>query len=262
MAVRLVLVAVVALALAGAADARTKVAHLGPIRAEVSWQSGPAFQAKNVLLGIWRDGRRALTRKLGLSTPVAIKIRDLDRNGEAEVIADFYTGGAHCCLFSKIYRWTGSAYVPLRHVWGDQSYRLNDLNHDGKLELVSADDRVAYVFTAYAGSAFPVQIWDYSAGRMQDVTRSYPALTRKDAAALWKEYLGQRHAQYPDPRGILAAWMADKYLLGQQAAGWKTMEALNLNGEFNGFEGDDLWAKGWDYLGKLKTFLRKMGYTR
>jgi len=261
MAVRLVVVAVVALVLADTAEARTKTAHLGPIRAQVTWQSGPAFQAKNVLLRAWREGRLALTRKLGPSRPEGLTIRDLDGNGQAEVIADFYPGGAHCCLFSKIYRWTGSAYVPIRHVWGDQSYRLNDLNHDGKLELVSADDRFAYVFTAYAGSAFPVEVWDYAAGRMTDATRSYPALTRTDAAALWKEYLAQRSSQFPDPRGILAAWMADKYLLGEQATGWKRMEALNRHGEFNGIpRGGDIWAKGWDYLSKLKKFLRTTGY--
>jgi hypothetical protein len=262
MAVRVALVAAVALVLAGTAHARTKTAHLGPIRAEVSWQSGPAFQAKNVLLRVWRDGRLTLTRRLGPSRPEVLKIRDLDGNGEAEVVADFYTGGAHCCLFSKIYGWTGSTYVSLRHMWGDQGYRLSDLNHDGRLELVSADDRFAYVFTAYAGSAFPTQVWDYSAGRMTNVTRSYPTLTRRDAAALWKAYIAQRNTEYADPRGILAAWLADKYLLAQRGAGWKTMEALNRKGAFNGFEGDDIWAKGWDYLAKLKKFLHRTEYAR
>lgn len=259
---RVALVAVVALVLASPAAAKMKTARLGAVHATVTWQSGQAFQAKNVRLRIWRAGRLALDRKLGYPTPEGLKIRDLDRNGEPEVIADFYTGGAHCCLFSRIYRSTGSGYVALKHMWGDQSYRLADLNHDGSPEFVSADDRFAYVFTSYAGSAFPVQVWQYAAGTMKDVTRGYPALVRKDAAALWKDYLEQKGGEFPDPRGILAAWMADKYLLGEAAAGWATMDQLNAEGAFAGVGDGGLWAKNAAYLAKLRKFLVKAGYAR
>ena len=148
-------------------------------------------------LVISRRGRTLVDRKLGPSVPWAIKVRDLDGNGEAEVIADFYTGGAHCCLFSQIYRYTGSRYVPLRHMWGDPSYALRDLNADGLPELVSMDDRFAYAFTSYAGSALPVQAWRYRAGHMTDVTRSFPALVRKNAAMLWKDYERQPYGGGP-----------------------------------------------------------------
>lgn len=254
---RVAAVALAALVLAGAAAAKMKTATAGPVRAQVTWQSGKPFLATNVLLRIWRDGRRTVTRRLGYPIPQSLAIRDLDADGEGEVIADFYTGGAHCCLFSRIYRFTGRGYAPLKHSWGDQSYRVADLDHDGTLELVSADDRFAYVFTAYAGSAFPVQLWAYSAGRMQDVTRTHLSLVRADAAGLWRTYQRERKS---DVRGILAAWMADQYLLGRQAAGWRTMERLNRAGAFRGVDGDTLWAKNSAYLGKLRTYLHKLGY--
>lgn len=259
MALRLALVAVAALVLASPAAAKMKTAKLGPVRAVVTWQSGRVFQAKNVLLRIWRDGRLVTARKLGYPVPQALKARDLDGDGEAEVVADFYTGGAHCCLFSLIYRFTGSDYVPLKHVWGDQGYRIADLGRDGTLELVSADDRFAYVFTSYAGSAFPVEAWRYAAGRMTDVTRSYPAVVRADAGRLWKAYLGERAG---DVRGVLAAWMADQYLLGRQAAGWKTMARLNRAGAFEGIGDGGIWAKNGAYLAKLRRFLARNGYAQ
>jgi hypothetical protein len=256
-------IALAALVLAGIATAaplKSKTARLGAVRATVSWHPLEYAQAKDVHLIISRRGRTLVDRKLGPSAPWAIRVRDLDRNGEPEVIADFYTGGAHCCLFSRIYRYTGAGYVALRHVWGDQSYRLSDLNHDGKPELASADDRFAYAFTSYAGSAFPVQIWRYRAGRMTDVTRSFPALVDKDAAALWKEYQDERTSELPDPRGILAAWMADQYLLGRQDAGWAALQQVNARGELNGYPGDTLWAKGDAYLATLRKVLAKLGY--
>jgi len=230
MALRIAVVAVAALVLASAAAAvpiRKKTAHLGAVHATITWQPVRFnIEAKRVHFVISRRGRTLVDKKLGLSVPWALKVRDLDGNGEPEVIADFYTGGAHCCLFSQIYRYTGSRYVPLRHMWGDPSYALRDVDGDGLRELVTADDRFAYAFTSYAGSALPVQAWRYRAGQMADVTRSFPALVRKDAAMLWQE----RTSEDGDVRGVLAAWMADQYLLGQQDAGWTTLQQINAQG--------------------------------
>lgn len=262
LATALVLTAAAALLLAGSASARTKTAQLGAVRTTVTWTPVPFMQGKNVRVQITRSGQKVLDRKLlGGSAPLQIRIRDLDGNGEAEVLLDMYTGGAHCCEFTNIYRYTGSTYTSLRHMWGDLTYHLNDLNHDGVLELVSGDDRFAYIFTAYAGSAFPIQIWNYRPGKMTDVTRSYPRLVTQDAARLYKQYLTEkRTGDFPDFRGILAAWMADKYLLGLQAQGWAKMEELNRAGEFKGIGQDDLWPENGAYLAKLRKFLKNHGY--
>ncbi len=124
-----VVAALVLASAAAAAPVKTKTAHLGAVRATVTWQPVRFnIAAKRVHLVISRRGRTLVDRKLGPAVPWAIKVRDLDGNGEAEVIADFYTGGAHCCLFSRIYRYTGTGYVALRHLWGDPSYSLRDLD--------------------------------------------------------------------------------------------------------------------------------------
>jgi hypothetical protein len=261
MALRIGVIAAAALVLsstAAAAPVRTKTAHLGAVRATITWQPVRFnIEAKRVHLVISRRGRTLADRKLGAAVPWALKVRDLDGNGEAEVIADFYTGGAHCCLFTQIYRYTASRYVPLRHVWGDPSYALRDLDGDRLPELVSADDRFAYAFTSYAGSALPVQAWRYRAGHMTDVTRSFPALVRKDAAMLWKGYEQEPTGEDVDVRGVLAAWMADQYLVGQQDAGWATLHQINAKG---GLSGDPVWAIGDAYLAKLRKFLTRLGY--
>jgi hypothetical protein len=261
MALRIGVIAAAALVLASAAAAapvRTKTAHLGAVRATITWQPVRFnIEAKRVHLVISRRGRTLVDRKLGPAVPWTLKVRDLDGNGEAEVIADFYTGGAHCCLFSQIYRYDGSGYVPLRHVWGDPSYALRDLNGDGRPELVSADDHFAYAFTSYAGSALPVQAWRYRAGHMADVTRSFPSLVRKNAATLWKEYEHEHTGEDADVRGVLAAWMADQYLLGQQDAGWTTLQQINAQG---GLSGNPIWPTGDAYLGKLRKLLTRLGY--
>src|SRR5712691_5346949 len=67
--------------------------------------------------------------------------------------------------------------------WGNAGYRLVDLDHDGRPEFRSGDDRFAYAFTAFAASAWPVRIWHFDHGRMRDVTRAF-ALREGAAAAV------------------------------------------------------------------------------
>src|ERR687891_1121536 len=53
-------------------------------------------------------------------------VRDLDGDGESEVVVDVYTGGAHCCTHSLLYRWRpgGERYERTTAAWGNAGYRL------------------------------------------------------------------------------------------------------------------------------------------
>jgi hypothetical protein len=198
----------------------------------------------------------------GLSTIQGepLLIRDLDADGEPEVLVDLFSGGAHCCWLTVFFRYDGHGYVKTTHVWGDPAYELKDLDGDRRPELVSADDRFAYEFTFYAASALPVQIWHYYRGTLIDVTSNYPALVRKDAATLWSEYLQTRHGSGADVRGVLAAWLADEYRLGLAAKGWQKIQAAYAQGEVSAPHVDRLWPAGKKYLSALRTFLEKTGY--
>jgi subtilisin-like proprotein convertase family protein len=198
----------------------------------------------------------------GISTIMGqpLRIADLDGDGEPEVLVDLYTGGAHCCWVTLFLRWDGRTYRSTPHLWGDPSYDLSDLDHDGRPELVSADDRFAYAFTYYAASALPIQIWRYDHGTLTDVTSSYPALVRKDAATLWQGYLQTRTQKGSDERGVLAAWLADEYRLGLADEGWAKVRAAYDRGELSPPRVDPLWPAGQKYLTALRIFLAKNGY--
>jgi hypothetical protein len=245
-----------------ATPAKRLTAKSAGVRATVTWRNGTGPFVKNVRVRIVRDGVKRLDQQLRkvYDLPVKLRVRDLDGNSEPEVLADFYTGGAHCCWYSLIYGYAHGHYTSLKQQWGDQQYGLADLDHDGTLELRSADDRFAYEFTAYAGSAFPVQIWSYRSGKLVDTTRKYRSAVKRDLAGLWRAYRADRHSRYPDARGILAAWMADEYLLGRQATGWAKMRAVNARGELQGLGSGDIWPKGAAYLKALRKFLIKLGY--
>ena len=232
------------------------------VRANVTYENkGPEF--RKIRLQITRNSRTWRSRPLGKAYFVrpTVHVRDLDADGELEVWVDIYSGGAHCCLDSRFFRWVPSraAYAATKHAWRDIGYRRLRLDGDRRPELVSADARFGYVFTAFAASAFPVQIWHFDHGRMLDVTRSYPSRIQRDADALWRLYLRFRPGP-DDPRGVLAAWVADQYLLGRGEEGWATMERLRERGAFGPRPDLAGWSQGRAYLRELRRFLVKLGY--
>ncbi|HEX6701573.1 MAG TPA: proprotein convertase P-domain-containing protein [Gaiellaceae bacterium] len=187
--------------------------------------------------------------------PGDVAVRDLDRDGEPEVVADLYTGGPHCCFYSAVYR-----YLPGRRTyratigfWGNSIASVVDIGSDGRPEFRTRDDRFAYVFTSFAGSAFPIRIFRFDHGRFVDVTRRFPSLVRRDARSLFALYLGQRKTR-DHVAGILAPWLADQYLLGRGAAGWKVLERAVRLGELT------KWEEPRTYLRRVRAFLRRTGY--
>jgi hypothetical protein len=266
------LAVLLALLAAQPATAATKslTASSGDVEAMLSWKTGGIF-VQDVRLQIVRAGLAVFDQPLmddssepTIDLPQKLRVRDLDGDGEPEVVADLYTNGAHCCLYSLIYRYVAStpaAYHAVLHLWGNVGYRLQDLDGDGLPELESADDRFAYAFTSFAGSGFPIQIWRYSGSGFEaglvDVTTEFPALVRKDAVVWWKAYVRGRGKRYGDVRGVLAAWLADKYLLGEKADGLHKLALIRKAGYL---DGDGGWPSGKQYVAELKTFLEQLGY--
>lgn len=190
----------------------------------------------------------------------AVHVRDLDRDGEPEVLVDFYSGGAHCCYYTDVYRYVARSrtYRPTVGYWGDLSSKLVDLGLDGRPEFRTGDDRFAYAFASFAASAFPIRILRFDHGRFVEVTRRFPRLVRRDAAELYALYRSQVRSGAYDVRGILAAWLGDQYSLGRGAAGWRVLERAERRGELG--RKPDSWPVGKAYLRKLRAFLRRTGY--
>jgi subtilisin-like proprotein convertase family protein len=190
----------------------------------------------------------------------ALHVRDLDGDGEPEVVLDSYLGAAHCCWYTDVYRYLRRrrVYRPSVGFWGNVSARLVDIGLDGRPEFQTADDRFAYVFTSFSGSSFPIRILRFDHGRFVDVTRRFPRLVRRDAAELYASYRSALRGSFPDVRGILAAWLADEYSLGRGPAGWRVLERAERRGELG--RKPDGWATGKAYLRKLRAFLRRTGY--
>jgi len=186
----------------------------------------------------------------------SVRVRDLDGDGEPEVLLDLYWGGAHCCFFANVYRDDGAAYRSVSHNFADPGYRLGDIDGDGVPEFVSADARFAYRYASFASSVFPIQIWSYFQGRFYDQTDEYPDRIRADADRNWALYRRALRGHDYEPRGAIAAWAADRYRLGKRARTLGTLRQLARHKRLPGAFPTSQQA----FVDRLDLFLRRSGY--
>ncbi|NET27569.1 S-layer homology domain-containing protein [Okeania sp. SIO1I7] len=185
---------------------------------------------------------------------VKVQLLDLDGNGESEVLVDLVTINNSDVVFDSgtysliyLYEATRNKYSMLRHFWGNVNYRLTDLDQDNIPEFKSVDSRFANVFSNINNARFPIRIWQYRQGEMLDVTRQYPVQINTSASELWLEFY-QRSSQNQNVKGVLAAYLANKYLLGQKEDGWKLIEKVYQNSDRE------------VYFDNLRQFLVDKGY--
>ncbi|NEQ36878.1 MAG: hypothetical protein F6K40_11555 [Okeania sp. SIO3I5] len=185
---------------------------------------------------------------------VKVQLLDLDGNGESEVLVDLFTinnnnvplaGGT----YSLIYRYEPlqKKYTMVRHYWGNVNYRLKDLDNDNILEFQSVDTRFANVFSNANDSVFPIRIWQYRQGKILDVTNKYPAQINTSASEIWLEFY-RRSNQNQNVKGILAAYLANKYMLGEKEDGWRLIEKVYKDSDRA------------EYFANLRQFLTDKGY--
>ena len=255
------IVAVLASAVAAAASsAATSTAPVVVVRAHVSYTK-TGFEYRAIHLTIRRNQRTRTYSGLGAAyfTRPRLSVRDLDADGDVEIWVDTYSGGAHCCTTSHFYRYAPGRrrYLRSDHAWGNVGYRAKNVDGRDGVELLSYDDRFAYRFTPFAASFFPLRLWHFDGGRLRNVTRLFPGLVEHDATELWNAYRRLRRTN-DDVRGVLAAWLADQYVLGRGEDGWAAVETALARGEL---EGDGIVGpSGRAYVRELRAFLRRAGY--
>jgi hypothetical protein len=273
--VALIVVAALAACLPATAEAkpRSETRTEAELTATLSWDETRRRQS-NLRLSIAQGGivlHDAAIRPRSRTTPLtlyrpgrSLKVRDLDGDGEAEVLVDLYTEGAHCCFYTEIFRFEREApsYVRSRHDWGNGGYRLRDLDDDDPgVEIVSRDDGFAYAFASYADSAYPIRILRFTDGSLTNVTRRFRPQIRRDARRLLRRYR-RTVKQRRDVRGVLAAYVADQYLLRRPSRGWRVLRRALRQHRLRDPHGGKSWPTGRRYIRALRRFLRRAGYRR
>lgn len=252
---------------------RIASASLGTWRATLGYASfrRAGFERIGALrLRTERSGRLVSSRSLALPSDCRaggctrlevsgfrfLELRRLDGPSPTAVIW-LYTGGAHCCTVLMLVPLDGRATVSRN--FGDPGARFATIR--GAPVLLSADPRFAYLFTSYAASGLPLQVWRLRRGRLVDVTRSYPDRVRADAAEWWRIYVRARR-RGDEVRGVFAAWAADACALGRRADVERRLAEALRRGDFSGSATEGFGPRGGAYAAALRARLRTWGYCR
>jgi hypothetical protein len=154
-----------------------------------------------------------------------------------------------------IYRLNAQAagYDLAEHNFFDPGFQIRV--SDGTPYFFTADDAFAYRFTAYAFSGLPLMILRYTQGHFVDQTNGFAGLLRKDARRFYRRYRHTRNRADGTQLGVLAAWAADQYRLGNRAI---ALQKLRHEARAGRLKGPDL--HGMRYVRKLNRFLKRRGY--
>jgi hypothetical protein len=142
------------------------------------------------------------------------------------VMLQSFSGGAHCCIETSLVIPMGGRLrvVDLGSWDGDYDDEpVRDLNHDGRLDFLFADNSFLYAFTPYAGSYTPLKILNVVHGRVVDVSANpaFRALNETTAHDLRERCV---HSDDPgNQNGACAAYVAAAARVGRFDAAWAEM---------------------------------------
>jgi hypothetical protein len=249
-----------ALAFAAAPRTFTETRHRGSIEAVFSYRSKLPFGYEGQRLLVRRAGRTSLEVQLPADSSWpsrpghSLALVDLD-GGEPEVLLSLYTGGANCCFTWRVYRYAGGRYLGRLFNSGNAGLRLANLDRRGTPEIRSGDGRFHYLFSSGAESFYPLRIYRFKAGRLVTGTRQFPYHVRQAEIRSWR--LAARFWNSGrNPHTVLAAWAANKYLLGEGADVWPRIQRLVDEGTIE----SHVEANGPPYPSALRAALRRFGY--
>jgi hypothetical protein len=254
------------LALAPGALAATQTAQSGIVSATFSYK-GKVPNYSNLQLTIKRSGAVVYSKPVSSSlcgtscwpgSPSAslpsVQVKDIEANGEPDVLLALYAGGANCCFLEQVFSYDPGTLTYSEAQWnfGDFGVNVKDLGHNGKDEFEGANYEFKYKFTDGAASGEPIQILSFSGGMFHDVTKQYPALIAKDAA----KWLRAFKSNLQDGVGLIAAWAADEDLLGHSSQVSSYLRKEAKAGKLR----SPIQPGGETFIKHLMKLLRRLGY--
>ena len=172
----------------------------------------------------------------GVEKPAAdVRVMRLDPTTTAPQIVFTYFWDefpGHCCTVTKIATVdsAGAWHVVDGGALDGGGYVFSDLDEDDGAELVSKDNSFLYAYASYPESYAPTRISKLVGSELRDVTHDtrYQPVLRQELHEM--EMMAQGDSATPGSdmtrsNGYLAAWVAQKSLIGELEGAWKTMLA-------------------------------------
>ncbi|MBI5380199.1 MAG: hypothetical protein HZA23_08640 [Nitrospirae bacterium] len=207
-----------------------------PVDSCEKWTLLKTKTKKEVVLALrHRSGRSVIVTSMeedlrsDLSRFLSLTCNDIDGDGYAEAIVQFYSGGAHCCWDYSIYfaRPDGNDIAHLSlDVSGRPIEGWRDLDGDGKKEALTHDDRWDnFDGMSHAASPFPPKILCLGKTRFIDCTSRFPEILLKASQEFEDELIRLddfNERAWGATIGLFHVWSR----LGNEPEGWRRIKQI------------------------------------
>jgi hypothetical protein len=235
--------------------AATKKVSSGKVKAELTYYSSYGKDSSyytDISLKITRQGKTLFTTGVAPSfgSP-ELRVIDLDKDKEPEILVTGKQSASSSGSGStSIYRYNSkqNKYDELFVAWCSDKFEIKDIDKDGQVEF-EAFDCIGAEFTSNSDAVHPILIWQYRQGKLINATRRFPSSVRNSANDAWQSYLRKKKEGW-NVKGALTAYLACKYLLGEETEGWKQVKQA--------YQGSDRLT----FFKELRQHLIDKGYAR
>lgn len=160
---------------------------------------------------------------------------DFNKDGRKTILIDVYSGGAHCCntLYACKIKNDKLVFTDTLYL-ADSYFDTEDIDKDGKEEILANNMMFAYAFTNFAETRAPFMVYTVENGRFKDITKNYPALLKNQIDEWQNDLQVFLDSNYKCPaegeesfntdagsvQTILAAITANYFMLGEVKKGY------------------------------------------
>jgi hypothetical protein len=199
------------------------------------YQTGDYFAART--MEVTRNDSLLLAAQGAVSvvdTGLAKLGNDITERGEPDALIEDYTGGAHCCFVYYVLE-LGKKFAVLDTLdTRDAGARFEDLDHDGRLDVITGDNTFAYWNAPFVSSPAPQVILSFHDGRYRVadhlMRRQAPSADSLQTQAeevradtMWGDYT---HEAGPEARVPSELWrvMLDLIYTGHADLAWSFLD--------------------------------------
>ncbi len=190
-------------------------------------------------LDVTKDGR-TIASKVYEGRLSDIRGFDLDNDGNTEILIDYYSGGAHCCITLEAYRISQSGLELIDTIFfGNSGYQVEDLDNNGKKVIFGGNDMFAYAFTNYAETRFMPVIYSLESGKFVNVTSKHKAVVSEYIVQFYEQLVEMMsrgitceefgadtfNTEAGSMKTLLAAIVASYHSVGEAEKGYETIDA-------------------------------------
>jgi len=171
----------------------------------------------------------------------SISEASLSSDGKKTILIDVYSGGAHCCntLYACKIKYDKLVFTDTLYL-ADSYFDVEDIDKDGKEEILANDMMFAYAFTNFAETRAPYVVYTIENDKFKNISKKFPKIFRAQIDEWMQDlqvFIDSSYQCAPEGddgfnsdagsvKTLLAAITANYYTIGEVYKGYELIDKV------------------------------------